>query len=486
MHIFLRYIILSFIIFFSKLSLAQACYPNQVVTAAFATGGESNYKEEVLWLTWGSSLNNQSSYPYGRHGQQLSKGDKSRASIHLGGNSYLCIDVEITDISGGSVNSYAPGNYTGDSMDKLYNIGGTGTRNKLVCGIINRNDKGNSTIKFKAKATLNGLPIRLTGLAIADAESLSPTEYIRATASGEWNIVDVRKNTSAGSYNIAKRAVDSDQQRIEFQKGNNTNTGAVAFLEFNQSAYSTSSDLSVNFSAELKGDGLTALAIGLLPPSADLGDAPESYGSPYHLIQNLSIKSDGIQTSTSGSKNINDRSYNPGSLVLSQGKFLGTLPPDSDNSANYSKNALGDDSTGLGGINEEDAWPEEYQRFSYKSHYEVGNIISAKIKFKNGEIGDNISGWIDFDLNGTFDENERSSQQVTRTDINNGYVTLNWTVPFNRKVKSTYVRLRYFDKKEDYTSPTQSVNFGEIEDHKMHIFTPKKTNPTINSKIRTK
>ena len=482
MYDVLKYYLSLFILLFSLESIAQPCYPNEVITAAFATSGESPYKNKVLWLTWGSTFNNQSTYPYGRHNQQLKVGDKSRASIHLGGNSYLCIDVEITSISGSPVNSYAPGNYSGDSMDKLYNIGGTGKNNKLVCGIINRNDSGNSTINFKAKATLNGLPIRLTGLAIADAESLSATEYIRATAYGNWNVVDVRKNTSSSSYNIAKISAGTNQQRIEFQKGNNANTGAVAFLEFNQSAYSTKEDLAVNFSAELKGDGLTALAIGLLTPTADLGDAPESYGSPYHLIQNLTITSDGISQSTT-STNINVSRYTPGALKLTDGKYLGSMPPDDDYGTNYSKIALGDDTTGTGGSNEEDAWPEEYRRFSYKTHYAIGNSINAKIPFKNGQVGDHISGWIDFDLNGTFDESERKSVELSTTDIKNGYVTLSWTVPFSRVPKSTFVRLRYFDSKENYTSPTQSVNFGEVEDHRMYILSPKKTNPTLRTQI---
>lgn len=484
MNLSIKYIFAIVVLFFSLKTSAQACYPNQVITAAYATAGESPYKDKVLWLTWGSTLDNQSSNPYGTHRQDLSVGNKSRASIHLGGNSYLCVEVEITSISGAAVQSYAPGNYSGDSMDKLYNIGGIGSNNRLVCGIINRTNGTTSTISFKAKATLNGLPIRLTGLAIADGESLASSEYIRATANGTWNIVDIRKNTSAGSYNIAKRSAGTNQQRIEFQGGNDRNTGAVAFLEFNQSAY-TNTDFSVNFSAELKGGGLTALAIGLLTPTADLGDAPESYGSPYHLIQNLSITSDGISQTNNGNTNINSTSYRPGALQLTNGKFLGTTPPDNDYITNFSKDALGDNLTGTAGMSEEDAWPESLRSFSYKTQYVIGNKIIARIPFQNGQIGDRITGWIDFDSNGTFDESERQTQQITSQDLTNKYVTLTWTIPFNRKTKSTYVRLRYFDSKEEFTSPTQSVNFGEIEDHRIVILAPRKTNPTLRTQVKT-
>lgn len=476
------FVLILFYFGFVQILSAQPCYVNQVVTSTFATGGTSPYRSDVLWLTWGSELNNQKSFPYGRHGQNLNVGSKSRASIHLGGNSYLCIEVEITNITNGTINSYAPGNYGGDSMDKLYNIGGTGSNNKLVCGIINRANGGNATITMKAKAKINGEPIRLSGLAIADAESLGPKdEYIKATAFGDWNVVDIRKNTSSNNYRIAKRKVNTNQQRIEFLEGNDANTGAVAFLEFNQYAYNTSDEFAVEFSAELKGAGLTALAIGLLTPNADLGDAPESYGAPFHLVQNLKVTTDGISVTTNGSTNINTSNYVPGSLAIYDGKFLGSTPPDGDYEPKYSRDALGDNNTGIGGVIEEDAWPQQYKSFSYKINYSPGNQINTNIPFKNGQVGDRISGWIDFDLNGRFDEYERQTKQITSTDISNGYVNLIWTVPATRVVKSTYVRLRYFDSKEDYISPTQPVNFGEVEDHRMVILIPKLTNPMLQN-----
>lgn len=471
---------------FNQTAFAQPCFPNQVVTATFATGGTSPYVDKVLWLTWGSTTSNMQANPFGTKNQQLKVGNKSRASIHMGGNSYLCIEVEIIGLSGGDVKSYIPGEYSGDSMDKLYNIGGSGSSNKMVCGILNSVNGTTSNLIFRAKATINGAPIRLSGLAIADGESLGAKswgiqrEYIRATAFGKWNVVDIRKNVNSGAYRIAKTNAGTNQQRIEFQEGNDANTGAVAFLEFNEFAYDKEDDFAVEFSAELKGGGLTALAIGLLTPNADLGDAPISYGSPLHLIQNLIISPDGIGVSANAT-NINTATYNPGALTLSDGKYLGSAPPDGDYAPKYSKNALGDDETGTGSENEEDAWPLEYKSFSYKVNYTPGNKINVNIPFKNGVVGDRISGWIDFDQNGVFDAYERQSKELNNGDLNKGYVSLTWTVPATRVVRSTYVRLRYFDSKEDHTSPTESVNFGEIEDHRMIILVPKFTNPMLQS-----
>lgn len=474
-------LMLSFL-WFSQEGIAQ-CFPTQIVTAAYATGGTSPYKDKVLWLTWGST--NQVTYPYGRHDRPLGVGSKSYASIHLGGDMYLCIEAEITAISGGAVNSYAPGNYSGDSLDKLYNIGGIASANQLVAGIINRVDNTTSTITLKAKATINGDPIRIAGLVVADGESLAPNEYIYSTARGIWNVVDVRKNTSAGTYNISKNNPTGTSQEIRFERGNNANTGAVAFLDFNDTAYGAG-DFSVNFTTTLKGGGKTALAIGLLTPNADLGDAPESYGTPIHLIQNLNVTADGIIPGATNPTNINLMSYNPGQLLVFEGKHLGTKAPDADNGPMHSSNALGDDISPLGNplIDEEDAWPLAYRRFSYKANYMPGNTIEATIAYKNAQVGDKISGWIDFNLNGTFDEDGFERKTATITTAGNGTVSLIWTVPATRVPYNTYVRLRYFDSSEDATSPIGNVNFGEVEDHRMYILTPGMTNPMLPSKSK--
>ena len=179
--------------------------------------------------------------------------------------------------------------------------------------------------------------------------------------------------------------------------------------------------------------------------------------------------------------------YQPGSLEPTAGKYLGSTAPDADKEPMHSIDAKGDDNSGPAGENEEDAWPEELRRFSYNSNYMPGDEIIAEIKFKNGEVGDRISGWIDFDLNGTFDESERETAEIIAVDSNgDGYVTLKWIVPETRVPYTTYVRLRYFDSAEDYDSPTNNVNYGEVEDHRMYILSPAGLNPMLPSKSKIK
>src|SRR5690554_3701085 len=96
-YTFILFILLCF--FYTIEDAIAQCYPNQIVTAAYATGGDGEYKEDILWLTWGST--NKTTHPYGEHNQPLSVGRTSYASIDLGGDTYLCVEAKITAISGG-------------------------------------------------------------------------------------------------------------------------------------------------------------------------------------------------------------------------------------------------------------------------------------------------------------------------------------------------------------------------------------------------
>lgn len=476
---------------FSSAKMIAQCYPGNIVTAAFATQGQSPYINEVLWLTWGST--DQQVYPYGRHGQTLSVGTKSYASISLGDGKYLCIEAEITSISTGVIKSYSPGNYTGDYMDDLYNIGGTGTNNKLVAGI--STSSNSPTITIKCKASIDGEPIRIPGLVIGDAESLNNSgEYINVTADGNWTLVEVKKNVGAGPYEVRKEIVfaggsPTSNRTMKFLRGNDNNTMAVSFLKFNESAYDVAGpnpDLSVTFSSTFRGGGTTAIALGLLPPAVDGGDAPGSYGKPLHLIQKLDFTSDNIAPVNEGNTsvtNINTAAYTSGALVDNLTlSHLGSTIPDTETTSQNSSDALGDDNNGPAGPTEEDAWPAQYKRFSYKANYLPGNLITATLPYKSGTDGF-IAGWIDFNLDGIFDASEKQEIFAPATGGAGGAIVLEWQVPATRKPYSTFVRLRISE--ESNMGPEDLVKTGEVEDHKIYILGPAVTNPMLHSKANT-
>lgn len=467
----------------SFVSVYAQCFSGEVITAAYATGGTGQYKNEILWFTWGS--NNVNNYPYGRDGVDLKVGDKSFASIGLGLNKYLCVEMEITGIqsvngSNREITSYRSGNFEGDSMDKLYNIGGIGTNNQLIAGIVTKNDGGRANVFVTAKAWLDGAPHKLEGLVIADAESLNEnTETTFAAASGEWTVIEVRKNVGTGVYRVRKRNLNNNKQEFRFVQGNDKNTAAITFLRFNNQAYGSSLDgYPVEFNVDLKGGGKQAFAIGLVPGAIDLGDAPESYGDAIHLLDDLRIDSDGIGSSNAqndtnnNTTNLNTNNYEPGGIAHEAVQFLGSVPPDADTGTMYSVNADGDNLTGPAGPNEEDAWPADLKNVM-NSDVIAGKTISAQIPYQKAQSGDYIYGWIDFNGNGEFDNNSDEMKFATINSNGNGSINLTWTIPNNVDLSKGkfYIRLRFFDKDVpvEQRISTGIVNLGEVEDHVMHF-----------------
>lgn len=480
-HLYVK-IFIGFCYFLTVLSglKAQPCFPGEITTAAYAEGGTSSYKEQVLWMTWGS--NNDANYPYGQHNTPLENGDASYASIDIGGGKYLCIQAMISDLTA-PISSYAPGNYNGDSMDDLYNIGGTGTDNQLVNGIQNGVYGGTVSFKVTCKATLDGQPVRLAGLVLGDGESLDGDgEYFHVTADGKWTIVELQKNIDEGPYQILKSNVNEGgiiKQNIRFVKGNNRNTAAVSFLTFDATAYGTFSDnYEVSFDVTLKGTGITALVLGLITINADGGDAPESYGAPLHLFEGTILTDDGIDVDDI--INLNTEDYDEGALVQSPSNFLGTTGPDADNGPQFSEDALGDDNNPDGPSTEEDAWPTEHKRWSYNATYKPGKTLSIDIPY-NGLADAYIVGWIDFNWNGVFEESERV---IIDAPAASDIVTLTWIIPEDRIAKSTYVRLRYAINEDEILSPTTVASGGEMEDHFIYILGPATTNPMLPSKVK--
>ncbi|MBW3520465.1 CshA/CshB family fibrillar adhesin-related protein [Flavobacterium sp. NKUCC04_CG] len=450
------------------------CFSNGFATAAFATGGSSPNTKDVLWLTWGASSSRDT---YGKANVTLNNNSTSYASIPIAGGKFLCIEAKLIKVVG-NIQSYRPGNYTGDSLDKLYNIGGIGARNKLVCGIKNGVSGKFVSFSLVCKAYIDGVPARLTGVVIADAESLSDIENFYAIGSGSWTLIDLLKNTSSREpYVIRKDNINSNQQKISFLRGNDDRTGGVTFLTFNDQAYDKK-DLSVTVDVGLRGGGVTAIALGLLVPKTDTGDAPESYGVPLHVFNALEPIDD--QIAVGQNKNINIGDYKLSGLRTAVGGYLGSVPPDGDINMLFGKLAMGDDLDGYAGSKEEDAWPQEYRSFSYKAHYLPGYKMKVVIPYHTKKNG-YITGWIDFNLDGKFSDDEKA---IVNAPISAKTATLEWTVPKNRIARSTYVRLRFGYTKSEIDSPIGAAIGGEVEDTRIIIQGRAIVNPVISPKIK--
>nr|WP_312705241.1 CshA/CshB family fibrillar adhesin-related protein [Stenotrophomonas lactitubi] len=426
--------------------------PSSAWAAAYATGGTSPYRNTVLWLTWGGGS------ALGTQGVTLNNGDTSSISMPVASGIDLNVSCSLANISGGGIlQSYRPGNFSGDSLDDLYNVGGAGGANQLIAGI--SRSTGTSSFEINCVSTLGGAPYRLRGVVMADAESINNSgEFVEASALGTWNVVEMRKNLGAGAYNVTKSSSGSNSV-IRFGPGNDNNTAAVTFLNFDNAAHAPG-NLAVNMGFSMRGGGTTAIAIGLLVPYADFGDAPQSYGDAMHVVDDLQFRPDGLPVNATPT-NINTAGYTPGGLAPPLTDFLGTVGPDTEQKSSYSADAKGDDNFPAGNPNEENAWPTNYVLTVMQAGTQIGQPVAC---VGNGSV----AGWIDFNRNGTFDPGERSNTAA----CSGGGANLSWTVPAQVSAGTSYVRLRYATNAAQIQQPTGVADDGEVEDHLITITAP--------------
>ncbi|MDH5835101.1 CshA/CshB family fibrillar adhesin-related protein [Luteimonas kalidii] len=426
-----------------------AAHLPQAHAAAYATGGNGQYRNEVLWLTWGGGVN-------GTAGLPLTDGATTSATIPVTATQDLVLECSLSGISG-TIESYRPGGWTGDALDDMYNIGGTGNANQLIAGIMGRTGTHGFTVE--CQATLGGQPYRIPGLVMADAESMNTTtEYLEGTALGQWNVVEV--NTGNGNrYDARKDDLGGGLQSIRFgnpggEQNGTTSPAGVTFLTFDEAAYGPGESISMEF--EILGGGNTAIAIGLLAPSADFGDAPSSYGDAAHLLRGLVAEPDGLAPGA-GAIDINTPGFQLGQLAPPDSGFLGSIGPDGEPGAQSGADADGDDTSGSAGSAEEDAWTFGTDLAIADATQPIDRSIAC--------VGTGtVAGWIDFDRNGAFDPDERALAAC-----NGGAAALSWTVPADVSSGASHVRLRYASDASEVQAPTGEAADGEVEDHAIEL-----------------
>ncbi|RMX05946.1 DUF11 domain-containing protein [Corticibacter populi] len=432
-----------------------------VNAAAYANGGSGAYRDEILWLTWGGGT-------LGVHDQNLGNGSSSSATMAVAASLDLAVTCSLanagTASNSNNLKSYRPGTYALDSLDNLYYYGAGGSGNQLISGIYTAN--ATKSFRINCFATLGGAAYPIPGVVMADAESMAgngtgdtmeaPREYVQATADGIWNIVEMYRNPGRTYY--ARKSSSGSGQTIRFGPGGEASPSApaaVTFLTFNPSAYA-GANLEVGVDVSMKGGGNTAVAVGLLVPKADFGDAPASYGSAGHLIPSLTPVADGL-ASNGVSVDINQSSFQLGSLQPPSTNFLGSVGPDGESAPQYSADATGDNNNGSAGVNEENAWPSAYVLTVSQANQSLVQSVAC-----NGT--GSVAGWIDFDRNGTFDADERAQAACT-----GGAAALQWTLPNDVQPGDSFVRLRYATDVDQIQSPIGVADDGEVEDHQISV-----------------
>ena len=129
------------------LLLLSMAVPSLGWAAAYATGGSSPYRNTVLWLTWGGGAN-------GVNNVVLNDGATSSIDLPIASGINLRVDCRLNTAETNVLRSYRPGNFGGDSLDDLYNIGGTGSSNQLIAGIARAG--GTSSFSITCTSTVGG------------------------------------------------------------------------------------------------------------------------------------------------------------------------------------------------------------------------------------------------------------------------------------------------------------------------------------------
>jgi GEVED domain len=175
---------------------------------------------------------------------------------------------------------------------------------------------------------------------------------------------------------------------------------------------------------------------------SDDGDAPKSYGLALH--------------------------YKP-----DEGPFFGKKR---GNSNNLNNDSIAFADSHNDNLNRDDAFPflgdttnvEAYNKpLLAPDIVAEDDVYNVSIPLSNASIGDPVRGWVDFNGNGIFEDNEKASAEYKSS----GTVTLSWRLPLDLKNVLTIMRLRTCAKlyKEEIEFPYGKATTGEVEDYAVRI-----------------
>ena len=346
---------------------------------------------------------------------------------------------------------------------------------------------GNIGVQFEISATFRGKTVK-PAVVMADGESANPGEFVMFTTNGEgWQHIGEWKKSNRPTTSVTYEPQDTENLFGATPKYNNLNLRQlrnstevgpekkpVAWEYFGNPDQVTGGLGTGIFGPNISEGNYTvplvmtrgASEVGLYIASAgkqsgmlgffpiDEGDAPESYGKAMHTIATV----DGVT----------------GAKVTQP--YLGNVSPDMDE--NTTLDWSGDDNSTTADEGIDQLLPEELKGTTNEmikmDRTKLGNYTITVEAHTDGAPQAYIYGWVDFNQNGTFDEDERSDMATITKD---GAVTLNFTKSktyVDPSVKELGVRLRIAKEAAQIESPTGMAFSGEVEDFKTQITHPPK------------
>ena len=346
---------------------------------------------------------------------------------------------------------------------------------------------GNIGVQFEISATFRGKKVK-PAIVMADGESANPGEFVMFTTNGQgWQHIGEWKKTTRPATSVTYEPQDTENLLGPKPKYNNINLRQlrdstevgpekkpVAWKYFGNPDQVTGGLGTGIFGPNISEGNRTvplvmtrgASEVGLYIASAgkqsamlgffplDEGDAPESYGKAVHTIATV----DGV----TGAK-VNQ-------------PYLGNVSPDMDE--NTTLDWFGDDkaTTADEGINQ--LLPDELKGTTNEmikmDRTRPGNYKMSVQAHLDGASEAHIYGWVDFNQNGKFDEDERSNLATITQDGTVELTFANSKTYVDPSVKELGARVRIAKKANEIESPTGMAFSGEVEDFKTQITHPPK------------
>ena len=346
---------------------------------------------------------------------------------------------------------------------------------------------GNIGVQFEISATFRGKTVK-PAIVMADGESANPGELVMFTTNGEgWQHIGEWKKFTRPTTSVTYSPQDTENLFGPNPKFNNTNLNQlrrstqvgpekkpVAWKYFGNPDKVTGGLGTGIFGPNISEGNYTvpivmtrgASEIGLYIASGgkqsamlgffpiDEGDAPESYGKAMHTIATV----DGVT---------GDKVSQP---------YLGNVSPDMDE--NTPLDWFGDDNTTTADEGIDQLLPEDLKGTTNEmikmDRTRPGNYKMSVQAHLDGAKEAYVYGWIDFNQNGTFDEDERSDLAKVTQDGTVELTFANSKTYIDPSVKELGARVRIAKKATEIESPTGMALSGEVEDFKTQITHPPK------------
>ena len=346
---------------------------------------------------------------------------------------------------------------------------------------------GNIGVQFEISATFRGKTVK-PAIVMADGESANPGELVMFTTNGEgWQHIGEWKKFTRPSTSVTYSPQDTENLFGPNPKFNNTNLNQlrrstevgpekkpVAWKYFGNPDKVTGGLGTGIFGPNISEGNYTvpivmtrgASEVGLYVASGgkqsamlgffpiDEGDAPESYGKAMHTIATV----DGI----TGAK-VNQ-------------PYIGNVSPDMDE--NTVLDWFGDDKATTADEGIDQLLPDELKGTTNEmikmDRTRPGNYKLSIEAHTDGASEAYIYGWIDFNQNGTFDEDERSDLARITNDGTVELTFANSKTYIDPSVKELGARVRIAKKANEIESPTGMALSGEVEDFRTQITHPPK------------